>query len=121
LGDDSPASGTLLHALRQLHYNPQRFVDRSDPRAAVLVDEKVALLAMNRPAERAQRRQRYLRLREINAQLAPFVAPRRAELTARLRELEHTREAQRVLHNREFSWVLYPAETLRAFYAATFA
>jgi len=121
LPDDYPAvAATEIGALKQrlwaLAHNPQRLVDVAHPLAV----EKASLLAAPRPAERAARRQRYLRLREINAQLAAELTPHREELLQLLRGLEHVRDAQRVLQNREFSWVLFPEAMLRGFYEETF-
>lgn len=112
--------GRARDALRRLQHNPQRFIDPSDPRAAALVAEKASLLAMDSSTERGARRKRYLRLREINADLAAQLNSRRQELAETLRAREHLRDASRVLRNREFSWVLYPEGTLREFYEATF-
>jgi hypothetical protein len=112
--------GHVRHALRQLQHNPQRFVDLSDPFASALVAEKQALLQGDLPTERAARRQRHLRLREINAELAATLSSRREEFAESLRARERVRDANRIVCNREFSWVLYPEQTLREFYEATF-
>jgi hypothetical protein len=121
LGDSGPTVtaseiGQLREKLWALAHNPQRFIAAPHP----LAKEKADLLAAERPAERAERRQRYLRMREINTELAPMLAPQREQLLQALAAREHVRDAQRVLQNREWSWVLFPEDALRGFYDATF-
>ena len=113
--------GRATDMLRQLQHNPQRFVESSNPVAAALSAEKQSLLAAAPPPERAERRRRYLRLREINAELAAMLSSRREELTAAVHRCKRLHEVHRVVHNREFSWVLFPEATLREFFEAAFA
>lgn len=114
---DLPAQcAAIRQQLWRLRHNPQQFLEPSDP----LVVEKSQLLREPPPALRAARRRRYLRLREINQQLSARLQPLRDELLQTLATLEHQRAAERLLTHREFSWVLFPEETLRSFYETIF-
>lgn len=114
---DLPARcGAIRQQLWRVRHNPQAFLEPTDP----LVVEKTQLLREPPPAFRAARRQRYLRIREINRELSARLQPLREELLQTLSALEHQHLAERLLTHREFSWVLFPEETLRSFYETIF-
>jgi hypothetical protein len=106
----------LRQRLWRLRHNPQEFLDAVDP----LVLEKQQLLREMPASSPADRRRRYLRLRDINAALSARLAPLREAWERELARLQQARAAQHLLCHREFSWVLFPEETLRSFYESTF-
>ncbi len=69
---------------------------------------------------RYERRQRYLRVREINHQLSDQLSTERDRLTAEMAALDQHLAANRVLRSREFSWALFPADRLQASYQGMF-
>ncbi|HUQ68542.1 MAG TPA: hypothetical protein VM165_03405 [Planctomycetaceae bacterium] len=117
--------GRLRHSAWDLVHNPQRHLDGiATDGAAALVTERQqlvqSLLAPSDRRQRATRRQAYLRVHEINHELAELLDDRRRALESDVAKLERRRAANRILKSREFSWVLYPAELLRGFYAGLF-
>ncbi|MDZ4684340.1 MAG: hypothetical protein SH850_04570 [Planctomycetaceae bacterium] len=117
--------GRLRHAAWDLVHNPQRHLDGIYTEGApALVTERQQLvqllLAPSHRRQRTTRRQAYLRVHEINHELAAWLDDRRRALEADVANLERRRAANRILKSREFSWVLYPAELLRGFYAGLF-
>jgi len=102
----------IEHALRDLRFNPQRHVTPSAENRQ-LISEKLRLIENG--DDSMSPRTRHQRLVQLNAELAPWVADRRLEL---LREREQTQQglrAERVLGSREYSFCLFPEETLRPF------
>jgi hypothetical protein len=110
----------VRHRLRELEFHPEVFLDarpQSDrPNGsgpAHWVNEKRRWIAAIEPHEHARRRCRAIR--EANQQLQPYIADRRAELTARGELLSAQLRARAVLSSREYGFCLYPEETLRKF------
>ncbi len=99
----------LTHRIRDLHYNPQRYV-AADPRTA----EKDRWIHST-PTTRSQRRERFHRIRELSAQLRPEVADQLATAQARLDRLNHELQANALVQSREFAFCLFPEATLRPF------
>jgi hypothetical protein len=112
--------GQLQQRLWQLRHNPQRFVDAPAENVERLIEEKRALIADSPASERSARRRRYLRLREINAALSAQLVNLQNELADSLAAARQWQQTRRVLQSREFSWVLFPEETLRSFFETTF-
>ncbi len=97
----------LERQLRDLHWNPQRFLPDAFP-------ERDRILAAT-PTDRAGRRQRYRDLREWNERLRPQVA---AQIAANQAELEEAKNASRTnatLTRRDYAWVFYPEGALQPF------
>ncbi len=114
----------LRRKLRDARFNPERHVVDGD--VTDLVRRKHALIERQESARvddlsfrqrrlrRTKNRARYLEFREINEQLAAHGEDYRARLAAQLREVEDKLAANRVLQDREYSYALYPEETLRS-------
>jgi hypothetical protein len=68
-----------------------------------------------RVARRPDNRRRYRELEEVNARLAELAWPQRIAAENELKQIDQELQANEVLQSREFSFALYPAETLRAF------
>jgi hypothetical protein len=106
----------LARMRRDLDWNPARHVER---RAVTLEEESLLLdhasLASDEPATRAERRERFRRVRAVLSRLRPLVADRVAQVNG---ELELTRRrvaANAVIRRRDYSLCLYPEAMLRSF------
>ncbi len=98
--------------LRDLRFNPQRHVPVT-PDSEALVSAKLRLIEATRQVDQDPRH--FQKFTSANEALQPLVAERRAEL---LRQHERVRQQLRiakVLGSREYSFVLFPEETLRPF------
>jgi hypothetical protein len=101
--------------LRDLEWNPQRF-EATQKRFPNLVTDKTRLIE-SEPATTPERRAWFRRLQEITREMRPAVA---AELDRARQSLEHVHAelaANAVLANREYAWLLFPAEMLQSFFA----
>jgi hypothetical protein len=105
----------LTHEERDLHWNPQRHLPGDLARQrANLLEERQRLVAWE-PTDRAGRRQRFARLREVTAALETALGDRPALLHRQL-ELAHQEvTANALLRRRDYSFCLYSEETLRPF------
>ena len=100
--------------LRDVEFHAERFLaddGTSNPHVRELVEEKLRWIAAECPSW--QRAQRHREITRINAALQPFVVAKRAELRQRRNRLSQRLDAERVLASREFSYCLFPEETLR--------
>ena len=130
LGEPFPVSPeeeqTLRHRLRDLEWNPERYLPRGrDGELENLIAEQQALIAQKAaggssdPAE--QRRQsrknhdRHARLKEIRERLARETAEPRRHFEQELAAVREQLAANAILEDREFSFGLYPEEKLRPF------
>jgi hypothetical protein len=99
--------------LRDMHFNPDRHLDNGaacDETVAALVREKHNWIAAELP--KGERRGRHRTIEELNRRLETYVADERERLRVeRVRLAEQLRIA-RLLGSREFSFCLFPAETL---------
>lgn len=111
----------LQQMLRELQQNPQRYVGRDlSVDAQRLVDEKLELIAEQQMSGAAvasaetsrQGRKRYRRFPEINRALARETIDQQNSLRDELRATEQRLAANRILTSREFSFCLYPADTM---------
>jgi hypothetical protein len=115
-------AGDLKHAerrVRDLHWNPQRHLSaeqRANPDVKALVDAHARLAASEPPyAQHAARREWFRTLSAITERLRPLVLWQFPHAEAELARVRSEVEANAILQRRDYSWVLYPEETLRAF------
>jgi len=106
-------------AVRDMHWNPQRYVDGAelnDPRVLRIVADRISE-ATNEPprTERQARKDWFRSIQELNVKLRPFVATQQSAAQANRERIEAEVRANAVLERRDYSWVLYPEETLRPF------
>jgi hypothetical protein len=94
--------------LRDLTYHPEKHAADSAS-AALLVDAKNDWIRREGPS----RRQRHHEIVRINEALQPFVAEQREMLLVQRAELEEHAQRERVLGSREYSFALFPRETLQ--------
>ncbi len=104
-------------SLRDLHWNPQRHLDRTPQREGLLTERAAAMqqaqfIQSGERSDRSVRRKVFERIRELNRGLlatAPEALPERlAELDRTRNELAQTRIAQ----GREYFYALYPRSAL---------
>jgi hypothetical protein len=107
------------HRVRDLHWNPQRYLgaeQRANPEVKALLDAHAALAAGEPPvADHAARREWFRALRRITERLRPLVADQIPDTEAELARVRAEVDANAILQRRDYAWVLYPEETLRPF------
>ena len=99
----------LIREARDVHYNPQRYLDDSE-----LVREKQAWI-VREPPSAAERRERFEMIRKLTAALRKPLEQREILLRGRLAQCERQVAANAVLRRRDYAFCLYPEETLRPF------
>ncbi len=119
---------SIKNKLRDLHYNPNRHYEIGDNSCIdQLVEEKNDLVhqqanrtmaGLSRTERRSltsENRNRYQRFKEIRNKLANCAADQVKQLQEESDKIHHQLSANRILKNREFSFALYPPETLSEF------
>jgi hypothetical protein len=105
--------------VRDLRWNPQRHLTpthRADPAVTALVGEHAALAASEPPPGAHAARQAWFRaLQRVAERLRPVVADQVPGAEAELARVRSEVNANAVLRRRDYSWVLYPEDTLRPF------
>lgn len=110
-------SQRIAGVLRDLTYNPDRYVDRATVQpsqlsnVSALLDEKRRWIASPKTPDNA--RQRHFAIAGVNEALQPFVAERREVLQQRFSELNRLQRAERIAEYREFAFCLFPENALR--------
>ena len=104
---------------RDLWYNPDRYFsaevrDHDDVRP-VLAAKRGAV--SESPSTAAARRDRFLRLREVNHSLRPWVGDQLHAAHMETDRLARAASATAILRNREYAFCLYPEDKLGRFYA----
>jgi hypothetical protein len=114
-----PATGSDLHAaerrLRDLEWNPQKFPATRE-RFPDLVETKARLIA-EEPEATPERRRWFRRLQELTRTMRPAVANELEAAETALKTIGSGLEANAIIGNREYAWLLFPEETLRTFFA----
>ena len=112
----------LRQHLRELQQNPQRHLGAGiTPEDQMLMAEKVSLIDQQNttdmsvsPAANSLRgHERYRRFPEINRQLAGLTEHQQKLIREELSQIEQRLSANQVLTSREFSFCLYPAESIQ--------
>lgn len=101
------------HELRELPYHPEHQLAaavRQSPEVAALVAEKARWLALELP--KGTRRERHRQIVALNAALYRLLGDQPAQLAAELEQATIAARQRALLSSREFSFCLYPAETL---------
>jgi hypothetical protein len=105
--------------VRDLEWNPQRHISPVEAarfEVQRLLREKEELAANEPQREKhATRREWFRRLQDVTERLRPFVADQVPEAETELARSRAEVEANAILKRRDYSWVLYPEETLRPF------
>jgi hypothetical protein len=108
----------LGRRLRELRYNPQRCLPAAEQaRLSNLVREKEGWVRRS-PADRAGRRERFGRLRLLNAQMHLPLLAEEGRVRQELARVEGELQANAVLRRRDYAFCLYPEGALRPFLTA---
>lgn len=97
-------------ALRDLIFNPQRFIE--DGNANKLIDERDSWI--QQAPTRGDGKQRRAEIIRLNRELQPFVAEVRQQTEAELRELQRRQRTNIAATSREFSFVLFSKDQVAA-------
>jgi len=103
----------LVRELRDVHYNPQRYLPDESAAAALAAEKQVWI--ERAPDNKQERRERFEKLRALTAQLREPLRRRESELQAELAACERLLQTNAVLRRRDYSFVLYPEAMLREF------
>jgi hypothetical protein len=106
----------LIRELRDVHYNPQRHLDEATARDNLveLATRKQAWIE-RQPASAAERRERFRVLRALTDELRRPLGEREEQLRRELALCERHLRANAVLQRRDYSFCLFPADSLRSF------
>jgi hypothetical protein len=107
----------LAHQLRDLVWNPQRHLGDGPASDAAWMDLAAHKRAWieRQPEGRAERRERFRALRELNEQMHHHLDGRPEELRRRLARCEQELAANAILRRRDYAFCLYPEAPLRRF------
>ncbi len=113
-----PGRRQLAREVRDLEWNPQRYLEAgvaTEPQVREWMRQRAEWVAAKVGAGKAQRKQRFQAIREINARLRPFVMDRLHSRRRELTDYERGLEANEVLRRRDYAFCLYPEAHLREF------
>jgi hypothetical protein len=105
-----------IRRVRDLRWHPEQFATSSDIATKTLIDKKKRRLD-EQPTTRAARRARYRELLHLTEALRPAVAGEIAAAESELSHCEQGLAANEILARRDYSFVLFPEEMLRDFFA----
>jgi hypothetical protein len=106
----------LARELRDLHWNPQRYLDgrAADPQVQALLARKRDWIARE-SAGAAERRERFQTLRELTGRLRSHVPGREEALGHELAVADAQLAENAVLQRRDYAFCLFPEQKLRPF------
>lgn len=104
----------LWRWLRDLDWNPERFVDAPDAATAELVAEKQKLRSVH-PFDSSRRKERFRELQRLTFALRPAVASKRAKIERMLHDCDDQIAANAILQRRDYAFVLFPESKLRPY------
>lgn len=102
--------------LRDTEWNPERYVAKGSAVARSLAEEKQHLIKLA-PVEPADKLTRFRALRHITNELRPHATRARRGLKRTEAFLTRMAESERLAHDREYAFCLYPEVELRQFMA----
>lgn len=110
----------ILAARRRLECNALQILDANDvpelrKRKETLIRDQHADQQDASAASRSRRRARYHAFQDLNSELAAHADPHRQLLTKELEIIDRMLAARSILTHREFSFWLYPDDTLQTF------
>jgi hypothetical protein len=114
---DEPAE--IQRRLRELTWHPEQLADAADRWSTAEADRLIALKNgwIHTPPTVENARRRFQEIRRINAALQPWVEGQRAALLAEQQQAIRLRRDDALLSSREYSFCLYPGESLREFFS----
>lgn len=122
LGQPYPVLPDTIHRqeqhIRDIRYNPDRYIQKSQFDAVILSREKGEILS--RLTDRRPTSVEHRRLTEVNTELYGHLHPLQQALKGDLDRLKKQFQANLVLTDREFSWCLHPADQVIPFFQRQF-
>jgi hypothetical protein len=106
----------LARLHRDVYYNPQRHLSDGAVDGARALAEAKAWYIAQECTTHSERRERFVKLREVNAQMRPFVELEEARLRQACAACRYQVRANEVLGRRDYAFCLYPEELLEGFY-----
>jgi hypothetical protein len=100
--------------LRDLDWNPQSVSERDDPRWQQLRADKMDLIPLDPPTS-AERKARFRRLNALTQQLRAYLEEERLRAGHRLQQIASELDANRLLAQRDYPWLLHSANRLQEF------
>ncbi len=100
--------------VRDVRWHPERFIESTDAKVLRLAEQKREWLARP-PASPAEKRERYRRLLHLTEALRPAVAGQEKAVERMLARCDEELAANEILFRRDYPFVLYPEEKLKAF------
>jgi len=100
--------------LRDLHWNPQRYLDSATMETVAGAATKRLLIEL-RPAAKADRKRWFRQLAKATASLRPHAVGNLAHATANLDDCRRGMRANEALIRRDFAWCLFPEELISRF------
>lgn len=114
-GNPAQRVALLRRQLRDLNYNPERFLNSAASSTTLSwVEEKRRRIAQL-PITKAERFERFERIHVLNEQLRAKARDEHAELTARLAAAETEARRVHLFSDREYAFPLHEPDRLRAF------
>jgi hypothetical protein len=108
----APDRSELLHRIRALHHNPDRYLHEPYPdELRILIRHKQELIAAPVSTHR-ERKHRCLAIRACNLAMQPWVHGLEADLFEERRNADLRRRSNRAARSRDFAYVLHSAEKL---------
>ncbi len=104
----------MARLLRDLRWNPQRYLPKGDSEWRELSTRKQNLIA-EAPADAVGKLERFLDLRSVTTRLGTPLVESVCRLRDNLTVADRNLEANEVLRRRDYSFCLYPGEMLRSF------
>ena len=94
---------TIAHQIRERHFHPETFVDRTSATAATIAQKQAAIAD-----DSLSRRERHEQIARANEQLRPFLAGEVKQLQQQLAELPDQIRSSQIANSREYSFCLFP-------------
>ena len=117
---DAAALQKLQLLQRELSFNPQRHLPKSDEPLPALVREKEALIACA-PPHGLEAKQRFRRLHQINELMQAPLVGKRAETARAIVACQAEIERNAAANRRDYAFCLYPEAMLRDYFQQHFA
>lgn len=122
LGNEYPDADNDLREiqlrLRDTRYNPDRLLTADGLPIREAAEEKNRILSDLK--SRRPTKEEHWRLAELNSLMSGHLAELRTELLSEREQIRQELRANSVLHDREFSWGLYPEQPLFRFFGREF-
>lgn len=114
--DASASIRELKRRVRDLHWNPERFIDDALLERSPICDwvEEKSALQESEPNTKKERRARSRRFHELNDSLREFVAGPIRETTEAIDRATDEAAARTLMGSREFFFGFHPAQSLRS-------